>query len=969
MLKGLYLLLVFFLLSFLLTLALARVMGPDGLVFWVFLYVFTTSQLFLLLHSILYWYYTFGKSDIQHFVKKRSDDFDKKTLVIISAFSEDETVLEPTFNAVKKSFNGPIMLAVDSPRDVRSYIELCKRYNVICLHRIHRSGFKAGAINNVVLNFLKHQHGYINQTKRNLSDEIVLTMNRLSQMTSFELYDDLQSAKKTLSKIDSNIKYFSNNYIHQRISELVSNVSKTQQSNDQILHSKIISLEEKIDKVNTNYKNVYQKLLILNKIIIPINNGIKNLSSDIESLQLETKHTVNQLSNMQILTLISKTDECLEKINNYHKSDKSLDQKNQVSLVVADITQNIDDLYATSLELKTTLSSLQDSKNPHQMNQTFNHLKKLQFNLNLVNEKLPLLCEPIQTPIVNEHIENITRKLGKKPVHHQQPVNLDLLAEIKIQQDRIHTIIDSLYDQNLHDNAELMIPKDTKSLHLKDLESARIKIENLEKKLFDSDVKSQSLLPEDRESLNTMVKIQRTKINEIDASIELLYEKNLYDAIQSISVGNDGKLLQIEDLDSLHAEIIDLQKDMYDFNDMTQSLDVINFIPDSEELLTNMNGNFLQPEKFLSTDNVINDLAKIEDLVSEFNYTVVDLKDTLPLNIEYIVLLDSDAHPKSDQDPKNNFFDLCAKHIQENDLLVFPQFYDKNGGPLVRAAYAQQVPFMKTIMPGRGKDNTAFMLGTNIMVKKDTLVKVGGFDDSTVTEDLATSMKIHEDKTAKSKYINEDVVVNGAPLSIGGYFTQQQRWAYGTYQIFFAMLLGKFGNELEWKRYLEYIYGNTWYFYGLAFLINALIPFYSIFLPGLIRIPEEYFVTLYLPYVFTGLIIFLYSVLRTGHGFKDAFYNMSLNAICFFTYIKAFAFILSGKKLPFEVTPKSGSSEETILRLKKISPILVVMGLLGYSILDNSYRIIISETITLSIINIVWASFFISLLIPILKFK
>ena len=146
-------------------------------------------------------------------------------------------------------------------------------------------------------------------------------------------------------------------------------------------------------------------------------------------------------------------------------------------------------------------------------------------------------------------------------------------------------------------------------------------------------------------------------------------------------------------------------------------------------------------------------------------------------------------------------------------------------------------------MVKRGEDNTAFMLGTNILIKKNTLESVNGFDDSTVTEDLATTIKIHESKK-KSKYINKDVVVNGAPLSITGYFTQQQRWAYGTYQVFLHMLLKGVGNDLNLKSYIEYLYGNTWYFYGLTFLINALIPFYSIFWEGLIQIPEELFYVL-----------------------------------------------------------------------------------------------------------------------------
>ena len=66
--------------------------------------------------------------------------------------------------------------------------------------------------------------------------------------------------------------------------------------------------------------------------------------------------------------------------------------------------------------------------------------------------------------------------------------------------------------------------------------------------------------------------------------------------------------------------------------------------------------------------------------------------------------------------------------------------------------------------------------------------------------------------------------------------------------------------------------------------------------------------------------------------------------ICFFIYIKALFFIITRKSLPFEVTPKSGSSEETILRFKKILPILIVIGLLGFSLTIYAIRIVTGET-------------------------
>ena len=897
--KGIFLLVVFFGLSILLTLGLSIIMKPEGLIFWAFLYVFSTSQLFLFLHSLLYWYYTTKKYNDEYIVNKRSSEFDKKTLVIVSAFSEGEDILKPTFDAVKQSFNGPVMLAVDAPKDVKSYIEFCRDNDIICLHRIHRSGYKAGAINNVLLNFLKHQRGYIKKTRRDLSDELVLNVNNSSEVLPFQLPDDLKNIKTKLFLIDKSIDSLSSDHIYQHISNLVSgNQTKHLQPKDlDMLHSKIKYLGKKIDNVISYYYSSYSMLSALNKIILPVNRGMEKLSVDIESLQLETKSTFNQLVSVQLIPLISKTECCIKNLNeiNSKKFTELSQGKDDLFSILSDIGNNLDAIRAfTVLEKENPVSNSDGPLTDDQIKINHAHLKKLQHNLHAVADMLTSLNKTLHSSTshyIYEHISHLT-----------------------------------------------------------------------------SGENTNNLQPKDLESLHAMIQTQRSNLDDINSNIESMFQENLYENMGSV-LTEKSKSLPLEDFNQLQSKIQDLEHDMGEFYDLTKSVNLTDFISDLDETLLTIKDGIFHQTQFSYSDDAKKILDKIEDLISEFNYTVKDLAERLPLDIEYIVLLDSDAHPKFDSNPENNFFDLAARYIEENDLLIFPQFYDKEGGNLVRAAYAQQVPFMKTIMPKRGDDNTAFMLGTNIMIKKNILESVGGFDDSTVTEDLATTIKMHESH-AKSKYINKDVVSNGAPFSIGGYFTQQQRWAYGTYQVFFTMLLRGIGNDLKLKSYVEYIYGNTWYFYGLTFLINALIPFYSLFLERLIQIPEDLFFILYLPYVFSGIVIFFYSVLRTGHGLKDVFYNMSLNAICFFIYIKALFFIFRRKSLPFEVTPKSGSSEETILRFKKILPILIVIGLLGFSLAIYAVRIITGETsVVAGLINILWCSLFISLLSPVLSFK
>ena len=889
---------MFFGISVLVTLSLSIIMKPETTTYWIFLYLFSTSQLFLFFHSILYWYYTTKKFETRYPVAKRSTDFDKKTLTIVSAYDEDPEVLEATFIAIKESFTGDIMLAVDSPQNVKSYIELCRKYDVICIHRIHRSGFKAGAINNVVLNFLKNQPEYIRKTKRSIADEIVSTLNNPSHTLLLNFFYEFENIKKVLSSIDESIKSSYSRFIYENISQLVSGVKTNylQPSDLDKIHLRIVQLKKLIDEITRNHNVTITNLSRLNDAITQVNKGITPLFPVIKYLQSETELTFDQLTSMHVLQLISDSDSCMKVLNdiNGQKFLEFKDKKNELFTTIQNIEKKINIIQNNWKSLDENSSNrLSPSTlvNKEQKQLNYNQVKELQLNLRSINSGLSLLNKSIKSSynyFVYEHISQLT-----------------------------------------------------------------------------SGVKTNYLQPSDLDKLRIIIKTQQSKLDEIDKNIELLYEENLYNVIERID-SRETKLFDMNDLKLLYTKINSMKNELINFKEMMKITKDIS--PNIMNAFTEILNKFEQ-SKIEITNDEKNIIRKIEDLICEFGYTTDDLVAKIPLNIEFIVLLDSDAHPKSDTEPQNNFFDLGAKYIQENDLVVFPQFYNKEQGPLVQAAYAQQVPFMKTIMPKRGEDNTAFMLGTNIMIKRKTLEDVSGFDESTVTEDLATTIKIHESK-AKSKYIDKDVVVNGAPLSILGYFTQQQRWAFGTYQVLFKMLLKGVGKDLNLKRYIEYIYGNTWYFYGLAFVFNALIPFYSIFWEGLIQIPADLFYVLYLPYVFSGIIIFLYSILRTGHGFKDAFLNMSLNAICFSVYIRALAFALLGKKLPFEVTPKSKSAEETFILFKKILPILVVIGLLEFSSIMYAAKMILGDVSILSgTINIIWSTFFVILLYPIFRFK
>jgi cellulose synthase (UDP-forming) len=136
-----------------------------------------------------------------------------------------------------------------------------------------------------------------------------------------------------------------------------------------------------------------------------------------------------------------------------------------------------------------------------------------------------------------------------------------------------------------------------------------------------------------------------------------------------------------------------------------------------------------------------------------------------------------------------------------------PQFYVNNKiNRVAKAAYSQQVIFYTNICEGKSVANAIFACGTNVVLRVRALKDVGGFDEETVTEDLATSFNLH--RRGYSSYYYSHVFVEGeGPMNIPGYCKQQMRWAYGTITVLKKVVWGlirdpKSMTSSQWAEYL-----------------------------------------------------------------------------------------------------------------------------------------------------------------------
>lgn len=388
-----------------------------------------------------------------------------------------------------------------------------------------------------------------------------------------------------------------------------------------------------------------------------------------------------------------------------------------------------------------------------------------------------------------------------------------------------------------------------------------------------------------------------------------------------------------------------------------------------EKTLREIRAHFTGP--VIIADDSTEDVAGISSLSSEYKAIFSHREDRngfkagainnamKKVKTPFIVLLDSDAVPSAD------FFNISRSYIRHYDFVQFPQYYgNRKASYVAMGAYAQQVPFMFRIMPLRSQRGSAFMLGTNLIYRKEAVEGVGGFDEDSITEDLSTSLKLHE-AGCTSVYVNRNVVSNSAPENLRAFFTQQERWAKGTLGIF-RQITSTNRRKLGFKVYSDYFIGTSWYIYGFAFLFMSMSVFlFALFQIQFLKVPYLTYVSLFVPYLVLTMLIYYTTIQETGHGAKEVFLNMSFNAICFPIYIKSMFLAIFKRKTLFNRTPKMMGSSSDMKKYIGILPQISLITMLLTSVFVNITEALQGFHPIEAIFNAFWGAFYISLLIPI----
>ena len=255
-------------------------------------------------------------------------------------------------------------------------------------------------------------------------------------------------------------------------------------------------------------------------------------------------------------------------------------------------------------------------------------------------------------------------------------------------------------------------------------------------------------------------------------------------------------------------------------------------------------------------------------------------------------------------------------------FVVAPQVYGNlRESFIARASAFQAYVFHGIIQRGGNGLRAPLLIGTNHIVRTQMLRDVGGYADNIIEDHLTSMMMFAKKNPATGNYwqgvYTPDILsVGEGPTSFTDYFSQQQRWAYGVWQIAGSHSPKLFG---DMKPRQAVAFAMLQFFYPSVAITWVLsICLSSVFLTGLVqgRPMVEWGLAWGISMASTlGFFRWLYRFNLVEHERKGGgLAGMGLLLMCIPVYIKAGAQAVLRRPLKYAVTAKGDLASPDSLR-------------------------------------------------------
>lgn len=312
--------------------------------------------------------------------------------------------------------------------------------------------------------------------------------------------------------------------------------------------------------------------------------------------------------------------------------------------------------------------------------------------------------------------------------------------------------------------------------------------------------------------------------------------------------------------------------------------------PDIEKMASELGINYIKRE--------INEGFKAGNINNALKYT----------DGELIAIFDADHIPVSTflLELVDYFKDHNTGIVQTPQHFMNPDPFQKNlvvGKPVAN----EQDLFFRVIQPGLAKWNSAICAGTNFLIRREPLIKIGGLPHNTVTEDMDLGLRM-KNLGYMIRYHNKPLAVGLAPETFKDYLSQRLRWAAGTIQIF-LFNRGAFFKDLTFPQKTFYLSGLIYYFFGFPRLVFIMSPIlYLLFdiKPLSANLVE---VGIFLLACYLSKIYFFSKVAKGYRNF--VFTDIYETAVCFYLNIAVIKTLLNPHNIKFSITNKGVDATKT----------------------------------------------------------
>ena len=369
------------------------------------------------------------------------------------------------------------------------------------------------------------------------------------------------------------------------------------------------------------------------------------------------------------------------------------------------------------------------------------------------------------------------------------------------------------------------------------------------------------------------------------------------------------------------------------------------------------------------------DRPEVAELALELNCSYISRKDRAGAKAgnlnnalkqtdgEFIVTLDADHVPMPDMIEQliGFFADPSVGVAQSTQDFYNLDSFQHSTHIEKQRAWQQQELFFSVIQPGKDGYNAAFYCGSPAVLRRKALEEIGGFATESITEDMHTGLRLQK-KGWKVVYYNRTVARGLAPQTYRGFAMQWHRWGQGAMQV-----LRKenpiFGRGLSFGQRVNYF--ASFYFYWMSFqkLIYIATPIFCL-LSGiypLIATPKT-FAIYFIPY-------FLLNIIATASlqgGLRGFWLSEEFNLIKMPVLMTTIAGLFKGETA-FKVTPKARdtSARWTEVWLQSLLSIGVIIALAV-----GAWKLARTAPggyfFWALVVNLVWAAFYLILLIPVI---